>query len=350
MANSFLSVVVPTYNRKDSLRVTLDALGKQTPLKDKEMPSFEVVVISDGSTDGTEKFLAEYQTKAPYSLRWLQQQNGGPARARNRGFQEATGEIIVFLDDDVEPEPQCLAAHAIHHEKDHKIIVIGPMSPDPALSGKEPVWIAWEHEMLQKQYRNFIAGVWQTTSHNYYTGNVSQRREHLLAVGGFNEKFTRMEDVELAVRMEKERGVHFTFDPATNVWHRPMRSFSSWLNVAYSYGGRLVERAKTGEESWRVVADNWTERNKLTLTVASVVCPRPSLSAPTERWLKSMAERLYAQPGKATRAAALAMLSVLYNVRLLEGARDQIGSWVALQERIRDAANVPADSTSDAVR
>src|SRR5579871_5778539 len=100
-----LSVVVPTYNRKDSLRRTLDGLAKQTyPFAD-----FEVVVVSDGSTDGTTEMLADYVKTAPYSLRSVLQANGGPSKARNRGIQEAQHEVIVFLDDDVEPVTEFLS-------------------------------------------------------------------------------------------------------------------------------------------------------------------------------------------------------------------------------------------------
>ena len=335
----FLSVVIPTYNRKESLKVTLDALGRQGPLPGQAMPSFEVVVISDGSTDGTEKFLAEYAASASYPLRWIQQENGGPAKARNRGVHEATGEVIVFIDDDVEPAPPCLAVHASHHEKDDKIAVIGPMSPDPARRREEPVWIAWEHEMLQRQYKSLVTLEWGGVgTPHYYTGNASQRREHVLAVGGFNEKFQRMEDIELAVRMEKERQVRFRFDPKAAALHRPMRTFASWLKVPYAYGGRMVARAKTGEESWRVVAAAWTRRNRLTQMIALYVLPRPNLSGPTERILQSAAVRLYSLPGASLRYSGLLALSALYNIRLLEGARDELGSWPELQQRIREAS------------
>ena len=115
-----LSVIIPTYNRKESLRCTLDGLSRQRyPFTD-----FEAVVVSDGSTDGTEEMLADYAQAAPYSLRIVSQVNGGPSKARNRGIQEAQNEVIVFLDDDVEPGAEFLSRHAIHHWQDEKIAVI----------------------------------------------------------------------------------------------------------------------------------------------------------------------------------------------------------------------------------
>ena len=148
-----LSVVIPTFNRKDSLRRTLDGLARQTyPVGD-----FEAVVVSDGSTDGTDAMLAAYAAQSPYSLRVVTQSNSGPAAARNRGIREARHEIVVFLDDDVEPVPGFLSRHAAHHAQDETVVVLGPMSPDPNHAAKEPVWIAWEHAKLQQTYDYFPA-------------------------------------------------------------------------------------------------------------------------------------------------------------------------------------------------
>ena len=193
-----LSVVIPTFNRKDSLRKTLEGLEGQT----YPAAQFEAVVVSDGSTDGTDAHLISYAKTAPYPIRVISQPNGGPARARNNGIQDARGEVIVFLDDDVEPSAEFLAVHAAHHERQPDAVVIAPMLPDPALLWREPAWIAWEHAMLEKQYAAWRSGAWAGCGpNNFYSGNASVRRAHLLTVGGFDEQFPRQEDVELAVRL-----------------------------------------------------------------------------------------------------------------------------------------------------
>jgi glycosyltransferase involved in cell wall biosynthesis len=250
LATPTLSVIVPTYNRCESLRITLDALQRQ----DFPRERFEVVVVSDGSTDGTEAFLRDYAAASPMTLRPIFQQNGGPARARNRGIQEARNEIVLFIDDDVEPLPGFLSAHAAHHADDDCVVVIGPMSPDPARARQEPVWVAWEHAMLGKQYESFASGAWPTAGpHHFYTGNSSLRRAHLLAVGGFDESFKRQEDVEMAYRMQRQCGVRFVFDSAPDGIHRPQRAFASWLKVAYEYGRLDVVRAGRGDVSWALL-------------------------------------------------------------------------------------------------
>jgi len=91
-----VSVVIPTYNRKDLLKECLDSLFNQTYPKER----YEIIVVNDGSTDGTEEVLKEYAKKAPCAFKWLTQQNKGSYAARNLGIKNARGEIICFIDDD----------------------------------------------------------------------------------------------------------------------------------------------------------------------------------------------------------------------------------------------------------
>ncbi|MDZ7632019.1 MAG: glycosyltransferase family A protein [Gemmatimonadaceae bacterium] len=335
----FLSVVIPTYNRCDSLRVTLDALRRQTPVDG----GFEVVVVSDGSVDGTDALLAEWSAERAFQLRPFSQQNAGPARARNRGVEEARGEVIVFLDDDVEPAPECLRNHAARHRSSETIVLIGPMSADPRRRAVEPVWIAWEHAMLQKQYDGWRDGIWaehECGPHNFYTGNASVRRAHIRAVGGFDETFNRQEDVELAMRMERLRGVFFRFDPSLAALHRPLRTFESWRRVPYAYGRLDVVRAQRGDAPWDVVRNGYVARQGATRALATLALPGKSRGIAVRWALRHIAEALYAVPAGASRRAALSALSALYNLHYLEGARDELGSWPALRGVIR--AHAPA--------
>lgn len=88
--NPKVSICVPTYNRKDYLRETLDSIFAQT-YKD-----YEVVVVDDGSTDGTDKMLEQ----GDYPVRYYRQENSGDAAARNWMIKLALGEFITFIDSD----------------------------------------------------------------------------------------------------------------------------------------------------------------------------------------------------------------------------------------------------------
>ena len=90
-----ISVIIPTYNRLGSLRAQLEALLRQSyPLR-----RYEVIVINDGSSDGTQEYLDNQKVFNP-NLIVINQRNGGPAKARNRGLKIAKGPIIAFTDDD----------------------------------------------------------------------------------------------------------------------------------------------------------------------------------------------------------------------------------------------------------
>ena len=91
------SVVIPTYNKKDSLEITLTALGHQTYPPEK----YEVVVINDGSTDQTEMSVSALKT--PYQINYMRQENKGRSAARNHGIEKAKGKAIIFFDDDCVP-------------------------------------------------------------------------------------------------------------------------------------------------------------------------------------------------------------------------------------------------------
>lgn len=304
-----LSVVVPTYNRRESLMRTLEGLARQSFPRDL----FEVVVVSDGSTDGTHEYLSEFEAKAPYTLRWIAQANSGPAAARNRGIREAHHEVIVFLDDDMEPLPQFLARHACHHEADEKVAVLGPMSPDPARRKIEPVWIAWEHEKLQEIYRVLSPGGeyhGQAWSHHFYSGNASVRKKWLDAVGGFDEKFTRQEDVQLAERMERECGVHFVFDPEADGLHRPLRSFRSWLAVPNAYGAWDAERIARGLLSREYVDEQARRRNVATRALSRWAVALPFVLPALTPAMHICAVSLQRA---GLRGGGLAVLSALYN-------------------------------------
>jgi len=105
----FISVVIPTYNRLPILQKCLRALEAQrlqAPLTD-----FEVVLVDDGSTDETVAWLRAEAAAFPH-VRLIQQDHGGPAQGRNRGVENARGEVIVFIDSDLVVTPTFLSCHA----------------------------------------------------------------------------------------------------------------------------------------------------------------------------------------------------------------------------------------------
>src|SRR5262245_4570156 len=104
-----ISVVIPTYARPASLERVLHSLCAQTlPGRD-----YEVIVSIDGCEDRTREALTRFA--APYALQWIWRPKSGRASACNAGIRVARGELVILLDDDMEPAPHFLAAHARAH-------------------------------------------------------------------------------------------------------------------------------------------------------------------------------------------------------------------------------------------
>lgn len=251
-----VSVIVPTYNRRNRLQRLLQTLEQVRP----QVSQFEVVVAVDGANDGTREMLAAIESA--YPLRVVEQANQGPAAARNNAISVASGEVLLFLDDDVVPAPGLIERHLEVHARDSQAVVIGAMLAPPGLSLTP--WLRWEAAMVKKQYDAMTAGEWAPTPRQFYTANASVRRDHALAAGGFDPRFTRAEDVEFAFRLGA-RGLRFYFEPDARVFHEPDRTFEGWLRVPYEYGKHDVRMARDCDLAWmlELAYSEWKSRHVL---------------------------------------------------------------------------------------
>jgi glycosyltransferase involved in cell wall biosynthesis len=218
VASPLVSVVVPTFNRLEGLQRVLTAFEQQRP---DDLP-FEVVVVDDGSEDGTSELLASWRSRR-YPLRFARQPNGGPARARNRALTVASGDIVLFGGDDIEPHPDLVSEHVREHNRrgDHRVAVLG--------------LTRWpEGEELTSTMRHIDGSGGQQFSYavlndgaeydfrHFYTSNVSLRRDLLSSeAGGFSTNFpaAAFEDAELAYRLSK-RGLRIVYRESALAWHR----------------------------------------------------------------------------------------------------------------------------------
>lgn len=117
-----VSVIIPTYNRKSSLQITLDLLKKQTWSHER----IEVIVVDDGSMDDTPSIAVQ---AFPYKFKYIRQENQGSAAARNRGAEESHGDILVFIDDDILLEPEYIAGLIEEHNHFNRIVGMGTCLP-----------------------------------------------------------------------------------------------------------------------------------------------------------------------------------------------------------------------------
>ncbi len=211
----------------------------------------------------------------PFTLSVIEQTPGrGPGAARNLALSAADAKIVLFLDDDVVPATQLVEVHASHHAERADLVVIGPLLPPGR--GQQP-WIRWEGDTLLKQYAEMETGAWAPSPRQFYTGNASVMREHLVDAGGFHEGLRRGEDVELALRLER-RGLTFLFEPRAVAVHIARRSFASWLDAAYEYGrSELTMRPAPGFRGLvEAKADDFQRRDPLVRWVVARSLAFPS--------------------------------------------------------------------------
>jgi glycosyltransferase involved in cell wall biosynthesis len=326
-----VSVVVPTYQRRESLTRLLEALGAQShPLDD-----FEVIVVDDGSADGTGDYLAAVRPE--YEFRHFWQRNSGPGAARNLGVVHARGALVVFFDDDVVPDANAIAAHVAAHRAAPDTVVIGPMLPPRVWP--RPSWIRWEEEQLLQQYNAMIAGVYACTPRQLFTANASLERRSFLQAGGFDPTFARAEDVELGYRL-RDRGSRFAFEPRAAVVHYPQRTFASWRRTPYQYGrGDVAMHRDKGHQALELAFWEFHRRHPLNRALARLCVGRPLAFAATTLSLRAMVR---VTDALSARRVARAALSALFNVLYWQGVADALGSrddvWRSVASQAGSAA------------
>ena len=191
------SVVIPTYQRRDLVVAALRALEAQ-----EDVDGYEVVVVVDGSTDGTTETLRQLTPSFPLTV--LEQPNRGRAAAVNHGAEVAHGELLLVLDDDMEADPRLLAEHDRSH-REGADVVLGhiPLHPDSPESFLRPGVAAWADRRAKALSSSAAPDL-----HDLVTGQISLRNDVFRRIGGFDTDFTRdgafgNEDLELGHRLRQ---------------------------------------------------------------------------------------------------------------------------------------------------
>lgn len=324
MSAPTVSVVVPTYNRRERLARVLAALADQ----DLTEP-YEIIVVSDGSTDGTDDDLRGRSTDG---ITTVFQENAGPAAARNSGVDVARGDLVVFVDDDVVASPALLRTHLeVHRREGDRAVVIGPMLDPP--DHRMTAWVAWEQEMLAKQYAAMDRGEYTATARQFYTGNASVRTEHLRALGGFNTAFRRAEDVELAFRLA-EHGLSFHYERDAVGLHYAERTYEAWRGAAYAYGRNDIVFARDLGHTWmfEFMADVHAQRRHPLRVVTELCVRHPRVGAVVVSGLERIV--VPSPTGRRARGVRYA-LSGVYGIEYGRGVADELGSIDAFRDLVQ---------------
>jgi len=204
-----VTVVVPTHNRRAAVLRLLEALAMQTA----SPATFHAVVVVDGSTDDTAEALRA--RTFPFPLEVVQQPALGPAAARNEGARRAAGRILLFLDDDVQPDAQVIAAHlALHAEAENRVGIgmLPPVAEGDALFPKilRFWWMRMQETLLRSGHRFSFKDL--------LSGHFSIARSRFDALGGFDPALRCHEDYELGFRAI-QAGMDFRVARGTRAFH-----------------------------------------------------------------------------------------------------------------------------------
>ena len=198
-----VSIVMPTYNRAEILKQSITAIESQTyPVSD-----FELIVVDDGSNDGTNDFLLEYKNRTKLNFKHLRQENSGPAAARNRGIKSSEGNIVILIGDDMISKPDFIENHTKFHNE------------WPQLSHACLGMVEWPKDFDVDPLMDFITGeggqqfgyekAFSRDPDNlgfefFWSSNISFKRDFILTHGLFNShvfKHAMWEDIELGFRL-----------------------------------------------------------------------------------------------------------------------------------------------------
>ncbi|MGN6164210.1 MAG: glycosyltransferase [Flavisolibacter sp.] len=204
-----ISIVIPSHNRSASLKRLLNKLGEQS------FPAqmMQVIVVADGCKDDTLNMLKNYQSS--FTLEYIQLPGEGAAIARNKGAALANGDIILFLDDDIDPSQDLVEAHVKAHKNEHTVVIGYLPLAIPRQAGffKLELRSWWGQKFQQMQMPGY--------RYNYedlLSGNVSLALQLFKQVQGFDTGLQCREDYELGIRLIKSNA-EFVFSPEAWGFH-----------------------------------------------------------------------------------------------------------------------------------
>ncbi len=318
-----ISVVIATFNRRDLLALTLPTVFAQ------DFPSgeYEVIVVVDGSTDGTVELLRSFQP--PCVLHVLEQPNRGQTAALNAGVNAAQGHLVLFLDDDIVCDRTLLREHLAAHRGVDPMVAMGPLfvaSESPATLATE-----WLREFYDAYHRRLELEMEpRFPDDTFLCPNTSVPRSTLLACGGFDEHFITQEDLELGLRLWK-MGVRFRYVPTAVTHHIYKKSAREAVREDMRWYGssdvllcrKHPDYRPHSELRWLAEGTPWMRAARelaVRLPVSSEPLFRiPFWAAEPLRWIPWI------------RRLGLRLLQYRCNITRYRSALREVGSWKALR-------------------
>jgi len=222
--NHVVSVIIPTYNRAHFLAEAINSVLEQT------YKNYEIIVIDDGSTDGTSEIVKQFGNK----IRYFYQENRGPSAARNTGIKNAIGDLVAFIDSDDVWLPEKLSLQVKLFDMNHRVGMVSSafFSCDSNLNVNR---VIKDDRLTNKKYilkKLFIRNIFPTPT-------VLVKRECFEKVGLFNESYGFAEDWEMWVRIGLEYDLAYVKTPlcrcrrhnSSITYQKQEENFNDWMKV-----------------------------------------------------------------------------------------------------------------------
>ena len=265
-----LSVIIPTFNRKGLLGKALSGyLAQSSPQLIREL-----LVVDDGSTDGTESLVGEFSKRSPFPIHYFPQPNKGPAAARNVGIREARSNLVLFTDSDIVPKGDLVEQHIAWHQRNPNLntAVLGYVTWP--LEIKATPFMRWYGEGRLFEFDK-LRNKREASFHTFYTCNLSLKTEFLRTSGQFDEEFKRaaFEDVELGYRLSKQ-GLRLLYNTAAIGYHYQFFSFADACRktLGNAAAAQLFLQKEAGQQDLQAIQRRHARaRYSLAKTVAAGV-------------------------------------------------------------------------------
>lgn len=232
------SIIVPSYNRKDEIKELIASFEKLDFPTDR----YELIIVDDGSTDGTAEFVADHISRHRLPLKYYSQQNQGPGAARNLGMEKATGNFFIFVDSDCTVDSTWLSEIDTTLQQ-NKIDAFG--GPDSFRNDFPPLLKAINYSMTSFLTTGGIRGHGKKKAGKFYprSFNMGLSRPLHEKIGGFGA-LRHGQDIEFSNRIIKS-GARVVRIQNAIVYHKRRTSITKFFRQVYNWGVARINLFKT---------------------------------------------------------------------------------------------------------
>lgn len=226
----FFSIIIPSFNRKQEISELLYSLNSQTLSNEH----FEIIVVDDGSTDGTEDWIENFQDQNVIPLKLIKQDHQGPGAARNTGMDEAEGDVFVFIDSDCIAPSNWLQTIKNTFDQDPVIEAFG--GRDDAHKSFSPLLKAINYSMTSFLTTGGMRGGKKKRLAKFYprSFNMGLRKELYKKIGGFGG-LRHGQDIEFSNRIITS-GAKVAYIHDAVVFHKRRTSLSKFFKQVFNWG------------------------------------------------------------------------------------------------------------------